>query len=199
MIDSSQALQQLREGNARFLKGTGTCAEYQDPVEMAADQSPATIILGCSDSRVAPEIILDQPLGELFVVRTAGNTASPDAMASIEFALALFGSPLVLVLGHSGCGAVEATIGELRDPTPDLSRNLKGLVDRMTPGIKSARPDNGDADLELWMQQGVRANISATIRHLSQKSGPIKAAVQAGRAEVIGAEYSLVSGVVTFF
>ena len=199
MINSSQALQQLREGNARFLKGTGTCGDQQDPAALASGQSPATIVLGCSDSRVAPEILFDQPLGELFVVRTAGNTASPDAMASIEFAVQHFGSPLLLVLGHTGCGAVAATIDELRERTSDMSRNLRGLVDRMLPGIKSARPDQGGEDLDLWMQQGVRSNISASLRHLRQMPGPIKDAVQDERLEVIGAEYSLVSGIVTFF
>ncbi|HIF40483.1 MAG TPA: carbonic anhydrase [Planctomycetes bacterium] len=196
MIDASEALQRLQEGNERYLAGEGGGASMQDFAPLAADQSPAVILLGCSDSRVVPEVLFDQGLGELFVVRVAGNMASPEVMASIEFAVLRFGSPLLVVLGHTDCGAVSAAMAELSEPTADIPRNIKSLVDRMTPAIKSVRPRQDDDG--GWMEKAVRANVSASLRHLLQTSGPIKEAVGAQTLTVVGAEYNLSTGAVEF-
>jgi carbonic anhydrase len=196
MTDASEALQRLQEGNERYRAGEGGLASTQDFAALAAGQSPAAIILGCSDSRVVPEVLFDQPLGELFVVRVVGNVASPEVMAGIEFAVVRFGSPLLVVLGHTDCGAVSAAMAEVSEPTSDTPRNIKGLVDRMIPSIKSARPSQDDDG--AWMRQAVRANVAASLRHLLQTSGPIKAAVEAQALTVVGAEYNLSTGVVEF-
>jgi carbonic anhydrase len=196
MIDANEALQRLQEGNERYLAGEGGGASMQDFAPLAADQSPAVILLGCSDSRVVPEVLFDQGLGELFVVRVAGNMASPEVMASIEFAVLRFGSPLLVVLGHTDCGAVSAAMAELSEPTADIPRNIKSLVDRMTPAIKSVRPSQDDDG--GWMEKAVRANVSASLRHLLQTSGPIKEAVGAQTLTVVGAEYNLSTGAVEF-
>ena len=196
MIDANEALQRLQEGNERYLAGEGGAASRQDIAALAAGQSPAVILLGCSDSRVVPEILFDQHLGELFVVRVAGNVASPEVMASIEFAVLRFGSPLLVVMGHTDCGAVSAAIAELSEPTSDTPRNIKGLVDRMIPAIKSVRPHQDEDG--AWMRQAVRANVAASLRHLLQTSGPIKEAVGAQTLTAVGAEYNLSTGVVEF-
>ena len=196
MIDANEALQRLQDGNERYLAGEGGAASRQDIAALAAGQSPAVILLGCSDSRVVPEILFDQHLGELFVVRVAGNVASPEVMASIEFAVLRFGSPLLVVMGHTDCGAVSAAIAELSEPTSDTPRNIKGLVDRMIPAIKSVRPHQDEDG--AWMRQAVRANVAASLRHLLQTSGPIKEAVGAQTLTAVGAEYNLSTGAVEF-
>jgi carbonic anhydrase len=196
MIDASEALQRLQEGNERYLAGEGGGASMQDFAPLAAGQSPAVILLGCSDSRVVPEVLFDQGLGELFVVRVAGNMASPEVMASIEFAVLRFGSPLLVVLGHTDCGAVSAAMAELSEPTAAIPRNIKSLVDRMTPAIKSVRPSQDDDG--GWMEKAVSANVSASLRHLLQTPGPIKEAVGAQTLTVVGAEYNLSTGAVEF-
>jgi carbonic anhydrase len=145
---------------------------------------------------VVPEILFDQHLGELFVVRVAGNVASPEVMASIEFAVLRFGSPLLVVMGHTDCGAVSAAIAELSEPTSDTPRNIKGLVDRMIPAIKSVRPHQDEDG--AWIRQAVRANVAASLRHLLQTSGPIKEAVGAQTLTAVGAEYNLSTGAVEF-
>lgn len=196
MIDASEALQRLREGNERHVAGEGGAASTQDFAALAAAQFPVAIVLGCSDSRVVPEVLFDQRLGDLFVVRVAGNVASSEVMASIEFAVLRFGSPLLVVLGHTDCGAVSSAIAELSEPTADMPRNIKGLVDRMIPAIKSVRPSEDDDG--GWMEKAVRANVSASLRHLLQTSGPIKEAVGAQTLTVVGAEYNLSTGAVEF-
>ncbi|MDP6386110.1 MAG: carbonic anhydrase [Planctomycetota bacterium] len=196
MIDASEALQRLREGNERYLAGERGVACAQDFASLAEGQAPAAIILGCSDSRVVPEAIFDQPLGELFVVRVAGNVASPEVVASIEFALLHFGSPLLVVMGHTDCGAVSAAIAELSEPTSEPPRNIKGLMDRMIPAIKSVRPSQDEDG--AWMRQAVRANVAASLRGLLQNSAPIKEAVGAQTLTVVGAEYNLSTGAVEF-
>ncbi len=196
MIDASEALQRLREGNERYLAGERGVACAQDFASLAKGQAPAAIILGCSDSRVVPEALFDQPLGELFVVRVAGNVASPEVVASIEFALLRFGSPLLVVMGHTDCGAVSAAIAELSEPTSETPRNIKGLMDRMIPAIKSVRPSQDEDG--AWMRQAVRANVAASLRGLLQNSAPIKEAVEAQTLTVVGAEYNLSTGAVEF-
>src|SRR5688572_2155869 len=132
-LTAEQALARLREGNSRFLSGVRSLDALLSPTRrgsLATEQHPFAIVLGCSDSRVPAEIVFDQGLGDLFVIRVAGNIVAPSQVGSVEFAAARFGTPLVVVLGHSQCGAVLATLEELRRPHGNQSRNLQSIVDR---------------------------------------------------------------------
>src|SRR6202165_6320671 len=135
-IPAREALERLREGNLRFaanVRGSDAFVSHTRRVELAAGQQPFAIILGCSDSRVPAEIIFDQGLGDLFVIRVAGNIVAPSQVGSVEFAAERFDTPLVVVLGHSRCGAVLATLEELTRPRENQSRNLRSIVDRIRP------------------------------------------------------------------
>src|SRR5581483_1481045 len=136
MLTASEALERLREGNRRFVRGWHTSdATPARLAELATGQEPFAVILGCSDSRVPVEIVFDQGLGDLFVIRIAGNVVAPSGIGSVEFAAARFGTRLVVVLGHSRCGAVLATLEELRRPSENQSRNLRSIVDRVRPAL----------------------------------------------------------------
>jgi carbonic anhydrase len=155
-------------------------------------------VLGCSDSRVPAEIVFDQGLGDLFVIRVAGNIVAPSQVGSVEFAAARFGTPLVVVLGHSGCGAITAALEGLRRPS-EKSQNLRSIVDRLRPAVHDvveARPDAPDAEV---IALAIRANIRASVNHLRHASELLEELIQEGRLEVVGAEYSLETGVVDFF
>ena len=182
MITAQQALDRLREGNRRFVAGTGSVARH---VDATAGQAPFAIVLGCSDSRVPVEIVFDQGVGDLFVVRVAGNVAAPSQVGSIEFAAENFGTRLVVVLGHTGCGAVRATLESCERPTA-LSPGLQDIVDRIRPSVES-----GD--------DPVRANIRASVKELQVGSQTLGRLVQREGLLIVGAEYSLETGVVDFF
>src|SRR6202171_1979857 len=140
MIPAREAFERLREGNLRFaanIRGSDAFVSHTRRVELAASQEPFAIILGCSDSRVPAEIVFDQGLGDLFVIRVAGNIVAPSQVGSVEFAAARFGTRLVVVLGHSQWGALLATIEELQRPTANQSRNLRSIVDRVRPWVES--------------------------------------------------------------
>lgn len=200
MISALEALERLREGNSRFV------AESRDPlraasrrVELAVGQEPFAAILGCSDSRVPVEIIFDQGLGDLFVIRVAGNIVAPSQIGSVEFAAERFGTHLVVVLGHSRCGAVQSTISELRRPSGSQSRNLKSIVDRVRPSVEALMHTDLRNDDEALMEHAVRANIRASVNQLRHGSAEMEQLVQEGELLVVGAEYSLETGVVDFF
>src|SRR5512134_3181138 len=132
MISARDALERLREGNHRFagdVRSLDTLASQTRRRELATRQAPFAIVLGCSDSRVPAELVFDQGLGDLFVIRVAGNIVAPSQIGSVEFAAAQFGTRLVVVLGHSSCGAVTATIEELGRGVAERSRNLRSIVD----------------------------------------------------------------------
>jgi len=140
MISARDALDRLREGNRRFVSGirsSDTLTSQTRRSELAAGQAPFAIILGCSDSRVPAEIVFDQGLGDLFVIRVAGNIVASSQVGSVEFAAGRYGTRLVVVLGHSQCGAVIATLEELQQPTGDQSRNLRSIVDRVRPSVEA--------------------------------------------------------------
>ena len=198
-----EALDRLREGNARFvsdsLKSEAAVGRFRRQ-EVATRQDPFAIILGCSDSRVPGEIIFDQGLGDLFVIRVAGNIVASSQIGSIEFAAERFGTRLVVVLGHSYCGAVGATLEELGRPSEAQSRNLRSIVDRIRPAIEPLL-EAGAANLppaEL-MTLAVRANIRASVNQLRNSSQILEQLVQKDRLLVVGAEYSLDTGDVDFF
>lgn len=196
------ALTRLRDGNARFLSGPPTrdsLADRHRLRELSGGQDPFAIILGCADSRVPAEIVFDQGLGDLFVIRVAGNIVAPSLVGSVEFSATRFGTPLVVVLGHSNCGAVLATIEELQRPSSDQSRNLRSIVDRIRPSVEGLLHSGLQADPERLVHEAVRANIRASANHLRHGSEVLEQLIEEDRLMVVGAEYSLDTGAVDFF
>jgi carbonic anhydrase len=202
LIPGSHALQRLQDGNARFVahvQSTDTVVAHTRRLELTSAQEPFAIILGCSDARVPAEIVFDQGLGDLFVIRVAGNIVAPSLVGSVEFAAERFGTRLVVVLGHSQCGAVNATIDDLLDPTAIHSRNLKAIVDRVRPSVQPLIAAGLGADRERLVAESVRANIRNSADHLRHASESLEQLIQRDSLLVVGAEYSLETGVVTFF
>jgi carbonic anhydrase len=202
MISAQEALEHLREGNRRFVSDVrrhDTLTSHTRRAELAMGQEPFAIVLGCSDSRVPAEIVFDQGLGDLFVIRVAGNIVASSQVGSVEFAAARFETPLVVVLGHSQCGAVLATLEELQQPTEQQSRHLRSIVDRVRPSVEALLATELRHDPNALVQQAVRANIRASANHLRHGSEDLEQLIQGGRLLVVGAEYSLETGVVEFF
>ena len=201
MISAHEALKRLQDGNRRFASST----QNHDPLtsrtrhKELASQEPFAIILGCSDSRVPAEIVFDQGLGDLFVIRVAGNIVAPSQVGSVEFAAARFGTPLVVVLGHSQCGAIDATLEELQQPTANQSRNMRSIVDRVRPSVEALLDTELRHDQEALVRHAVRANILVSANHLRHGSDILEELILKNNLLVIGAEYSLESGVVEFF
>lgn len=202
MISPSEGLQRLQQGNRRFvagLQGEGAKSHHLRRILTAERQSPFAIILGCSDSRVPAEIVFDQGLGDLFVIRVAGNIVAPSQIGSVEFAALNFGTPLVVVLGHSECGAVLATIEYLRDPEhANHSKNSRAIVDRIRPAINDIVACGGPDDIAATNEAAVRANVLASVDQLQHGSKLLEQMIVEKRLCVVGAEYSLETGVVEF-
>jgi carbonic anhydrase len=202
MISATDAIQRLQEGNIRFqlnVRGADAFLSQSRREELKNNQEPFAIILGCADSRVPAEIVFDQGLGDLFVIRIAGNIVAPSGIGSVEFAASRFGTRLVVVLGHSSCGAITATLEELRRPTENQSRNLRSIVDRVRPSVESLLATEPNRDLEAIMKDAVRANIRASVRNLRKGSEILAQLVEEGNLTIVGAEYSLETGIVEFF
>lgn len=202
MIPAQEALERLREGNSRFVSGerTGdTLSDHSRRAELAKKQQPFAIILGCSDSRVPAEIVFDQGLGDLFVIRVAGNIVAPSQIGSVEFAAAHFGTRLVVVLGHAQCGAVLATVEELQRPTVNRSRNLRSIVDRIRPSVEGLLRTELQHDTDALVRHAIRANVGLSVSHLRHGSEILEQLIQHDGLLVVGAEYSLDTGVVEFF
>jgi carbonic anhydrase len=202
MIPAVEALERLREGNHRFVtnvRSSETLLSHGQRTALAAGQQPFAIILGCSDSRVPAEIVFDQGLGDLFVIRVAGNIVAPSQVGSVEFAAARYETRLVVVLGHSQCGAVVATLEELQRPTENQSRNLQAIVDRVRPSVEQLLQTELRHDMDRLVTQGVRANIRASVNHLRHGSQVLEQLIQDEGLRIVGAEYSLETGVVEFF
>ena len=201
MIAARAALERLREGNGRFVsnvRSAGTLTSQARRNELAAGQEPFAIILGCSDSRVPAEIVFDQGLGDLFVIRVAGNIVASSQVGSVEFAAARFGTRLVVVLGHSQCGAILATLEELQQPGRQ-SRNLRSIVDRVRPSVEALLAGGLAHDPEALVREAVRANIRASVNHLRYGSDVLEELIQKDGLIVVGGEYSLETGIVEFF
>ncbi len=201
-ISAHEALERLREGNRRFTSDARISDVFvgrHRRAELAKSQQPFAIILGCSDSRVPAEIVFDQGLGDLFVIRVAGNIVAPSQVGSVEFAAARFGTRLVVVLGHSQCGAILATLEELRRPTENQSRNLRAIVDRVRPSVEGLLEAGVHDDPSVLVKQAVRANIQASVNHLRHGSEVLEQLILGEGLVVVGAEYSLETGAVEFF
>jgi carbonic anhydrase len=202
MLSAREALLRLREGNARFASnahGGGVYESHTRRAELAAGQEPFAIILGCSDSRVPAEIVFDQGLGDLFVIRVAGNIVAPSLVGSAEFAAARFGTRLLAVLGHSQCGAIIATVDELQQPSENQSRNLRAIVDRVRPSVEKLLAADAKLERDALIDQAVRANIQASVSALRHGSPLLEQLIEDDGLLVVGAEYSLETGVVEFF
>lgn len=202
MISATDALQRLRDGNRRFasdaLGGSGATNKLRRG-ELVASQAPFAIILGCSDSRVPPEMVFDQGLGDLFVIRVAGNVVAPSQIGSIEFAAERFGTRLVVVMGHTMCGAVLATLEELERPTETRSPNLRAIVNFIRPSVEPLLSAEQSSDPDWLVKQAVRANIHASAEHLRRGSDILEQLIRDDGLLIVGAEYSLETGVVEFF
>jgi carbonic anhydrase len=202
MISAKDVLERLREGNQRFVTGAGQLESHMAPRlrrEFLDAQEPIAIILGCSDSRVPVEMVFDQDLGELFVIRVAGNVVSPSQIGSVEYAAECFATPLVVVLGHTQCGAVQVTLDELRQPTGNQSLNLRAIVDRIRPSVEGLLEKGIENDPNALIEQAIRSNVRVSADNLSHGSSIIEQLVDDKKLLIVGAEYSLESGVVDFF
>ncbi len=195
MISATDALERLRDGNRRFADGESNSDESVSQArraELVEGQHPFAIVLACSDSRVPVELIFDQGPGDLFVIRVAGNVVAPSQVGSVEYAAAQLGTRLVVVLGHSNCGAVDATLKELRREQELRSPNLRAIVDRIRPAIEAL--DDADVDLH----DAVVANIHHSVGRLQHGSLILENLVESGELTIVGAEYSIESGNVNF-
>ena len=197
MIPASEALERLRDGNSRFLSGHSNIDESLSAmkrVQLVDGQSPFAIILACSDSRVPVELVFDQGLGDLFVIRVAGNIVAPSQVSSVEFAAAQLGTRLVVVLGHSNCSAVEATLKELQREQAHRSPNLRAIVDRIRPAVEPLLDKNDDIPLN----DAVVANVKHSVDRLRHGSQLLEDLIAANKLTIVGAEYSIKSGKVEF-
>lgn len=197
MISATDSIERLQAGNRRFVSGTSKIDEAVREArraELVTGQSPFAIVLACSDSRVPVELVFDQGLGDLFVIRVAGNVVAPSQVGSVEYAAAQLGTRLVVVLGHSNCGAVDATLKELRTEQSHRSPNLRAIVDRIRPAVEPLLEENEHVSL----QDAVIANVIRSVERLHHGSSILEELVKSGDLLIVGAEYSIESGVVTF-
>ncbi|MFL6513974.1 MAG: carbonic anhydrase [Chthoniobacterales bacterium] len=202
MMIARDALDRLREGNRRFAarQSAGSNLSIAAPAaDLVTGQEPFAIILGCSDSRVPAELVFDQGFGDLFVIRVAGNIVAPSQVGSVEFAASKFSTRLVVVLGHSQCGAVTAALDELQGLGSTQSKNLRSIVDRVRPSLETLVEIPGANDREALIEEGVRANVRASANHLRHGSELLETLIRSDGLMVVGGVYSLETGKVEFF
>ena len=200
MITAQEALQRLREGNQRYIdesKDHDVELHSSRRTELVAGQRPIAIILGCSDSRAPAELVFDQGLGDLFVIRVAGNIVAPSQIGSVEFAASEFGTPLVVVMGHTRCGAVQATVDQQKQPASERSPNLESIVKRIQPALQSLI----DLDLpdEELVRRAIYSNVRSSVGHLRAGSDIIESLVASGKLLIVGAVYNIETGGIDFF
>jgi carbonic anhydrase len=202
MLNALDALNRLRDGNRRFSSNQANGDALGSASRRAAlvdGQEPFAIILGCSDSRVPAELVFDQGFGDLFVIRVAGNIVAPSQVGSVEFAASRFGTRLVVVMGHTQCGAVTATLDELQGRGSKQSRNLQSIVDRVRPSVETVLAAHRGGDSDTLLHAAVRANVRASADHLRHGSELLERLIHTDGLLVVGAEYSLETGRVDFF
>lgn len=196
------SLAELKAGNARFVAGerldVALSADNRRN-QLLAGQRPKAIILGCSDARVPAELVFDQGVGDLFVIRNAGNIVAPSQIGSVEFAVEQFQTPLVVVMGHTQCGAIKATVEQLQAPAESRSTHLGSIVQRIRPAVETLLETSLKADPVALMEAAVRSNIRASVSALRHGSRFLEEEIYAGRLLIVGAEYSLETGAVEFF
>ena len=202
MLTAQEALERLKVGNARFVKGElaqQNQLTHQERAALACEQNPFAIVLGCSDSRVPAEMGFDQGLGDLFVIRVAGNVVAPSQVGSVEFAAERYDCAVVVVLGHSHCGAIQATIDTLMHPEQPPSANLMSIVNRVRPSVEMLMQTELKSDLKKLSTHAVRSNVFSSVNQLRHGSAVLESLIEKGKLIVVGAEYSLETGQVTFF
>jgi carbonic anhydrase len=202
MISGHEALGRLREGNRRFVSGVDdpdATLKQTHRLALARGQEPFAIVLGCSDSRVPAELVFGQGFGDLFVIRVAGNIVAPSQVGSVEFAATRFRTRLAVVLGHTQCGAILATLEELHQPAPRQSPNLRSIVDRIRPSVEPLLATTLGQQPDALIAHAVRANIRSAADHLRHGSDILERLVQRDGLLIVGAEYCLETGVVDFF
>ena len=202
MLTAARALERLQGGNRRFVAGVrsvDTLASATRRGKVVEGQRPFAVVVGCSDSRVPVEIVFDQGLGDLFVIRVAGNIVASSQVGSVEFAAEQFGTRLVVVLGHTRCGAVHATLEQLQRPTELRSRNLRSIVDRISPSVEGLLSTELRHDAAALAREAVRANVRMSADHLRHGSDVLEQIIEREGLLVVGAEYSLETGAVEFF
>jgi carbonic anhydrase len=202
MISATAALERLRQGNQRYasdVRSLDALTSHTRRADLVGGQTPFAIVLGCSDSRVPAELVFDSGLGDLFVIRVAGNVVATSQVGSVEFAAQRYGVRLVVVLGHTNCGAVCATIEALRQASGDQSPGLQSIVQRVRPAVEALLHTELAGDEEALMRYAVRANVRVSVDHLRHGSQIIERLVRDEGLLVVGAEYSLETGMVDFF
>lgn len=202
MLTAEEALERLKNGNQRFVNGQTNHPKlltHAQRAEMAESQEPFAIVLGCSDSRVPAEMVFDQGLGDLFVIRVAGNIVAPSQVGSVEFAAESFGCPIVVVLGHTHCGAIHSTISALMNPTQPSSANLMSIVNRVRPSVEILMQTELKDDLDKLSKHAVRSNVFASVNQLRHGSAVLENLIAQGKLQIVGAEYSLETGEVQFY
>ncbi|MBT1064628.1 carbonic anhydrase [Bowmanella sp. Y26] len=202
MLTAIEALERLKEGNKRFVEGDSQLEKLVNENrrdKLISSQAPFAVIIGCSDSRVPVEIVFDQGLGDLFVIRVAGNIVAPSQIGSVEFAAEQFGTRLVVVMGHSKCGAVHATLEQLQRPTDAPSKNLGSIVKRIRPAVEALVYTDLRNDQKALAEQAIRANVRMSVNTLSAGSAVLENLIKNDGLMVVGAEYSLETGQVHFF
>lgn len=202
MLTAQEALERLKQGNQRFINGKSSIANvvsHEQRTQLAQDQNPFAIVLGCSDSRVPAEIVFDQGLGDLFVIRVAGNIVAPSQVGSVEFAAERYDCAVVVVLGHSHCGAIQATIDTLMNPEQPPSANLMSIVNRVRPSVEILLQTELKHDLCKLSTHAVRSNVFASVNQLRHGSAVLENLIAKGKLIIVGAEYSLETGEVVFF
>ena len=201
-VSALAALARLKEGNERFVAGVqslDTLISHKRRGAQVESQAPFAVILGCSDSRVPVEIVFDQGLGELFVIRVAGNIVAPSQIGSVEFAAERFGTRLVVVLGHTHCGAVQATLEELQQPGMNPSRHLSSIVDRIRPSVEGLLTTELRHDAEGLTREAMRANVRVSANCLRHGSEILERLIEREKLRIVGASYALETGRVEFF
>jgi carbonic anhydrase len=199
-ISAEAALTRLREGNARYAQNVRSVdALMSHSRRDMASQSPCAIVIGCSDSRAPAEIVFDQGLGDLFVIRVAGNIVAPSQVGSVEFAAERFGTRLVVVMGHTQCGAIEAAIESVTTHQRTPSQNMLSIVNRVRPNIEGLIATDLAGDPVRLRREAMRANVRASVNHLRHGSEVIERLSANGGLAVVGSELDLSTGEVTFF
>ena len=196
---ANEALQRLREGNARYVRDDIAPANFCSQArrdELSDGQAPFAVILGCSDSRAPAELIFDQGLGDLFVVRVAGNVICPETMGSIEFACSKFGTRLIVVMGHTGCGAVAATVDYINDPAMELTASLESIVRDIRPSVEGVVAEGTQLGRKDLIRQAERLNVAHSVDQLTSDSPLLCDLIENEGLQVCGSMYDLASGTV---
>jgi len=199
-LSPREALDRLIDGNLRYAQNVRSVDSMLSHSHRDLQtQRPHTIVLGCSDSRAPAEVVFDQGLGDLFVIRVAGNVVASSQVGSVEFAAERFGTRLVVVMGHTGCGAIDATIEAMTSNAGPASRGLLSIVDRVRPSIESLVATDLARDPERLRREAIRANVRASVNQLRHSSQILERLAESGEILVVGAELDVATGAVAFF